>query len=377
MKKVLLVDRNSDFVQKVKKHFQKEYQIFSSAQLSWGMQRIFETHLDLILIGTNITEIDLFHFLIQVNRLVPGLPVIVLDKTHDSPRESKFKQFGAFDYLVRPESPADLTAVLASALAGSDSYECFPEGKILLNRIIGTSKATIRLKRDLLEFSQISAPVLLLGESGTGKDLAAWCIHHLSPRCSNRYITLNCGAIPGTLLESELFGVDKGAFTGAQAIPGKFEQSHRGTLFLDEISEMPPQAQVKLLRILESRTVTRLGGQRDIPIDCRIITASNRDLQAEIKSGQFRLDLLYRINTMFLEIQPLRNRREDVETLACHFLESSQNSEGKSFSPNAMEKLCLHSWPGNVRELKNVVERSLYCSTGEVIRSNEVRFFSG
>ena len=244
-----------------------------------------------------------------------------------------------------------------------------------VDRIIGKSRSIITFKEKLIEFAQRDAPVLLLGESGTGKDLAAQCVHDLSNRRDKPFIALNCGAIPPQLIETELFGSEKGAFTDANSRPGQFELSNGGTLFLDEIGEMPLTAQVKLLRVLENKKTTRLGGQKEIPLDFRIISASNIDLRKEFAQNRFRLDLLYRINTLFLEVPPLRKRKEDILLLASFFLSNLTEGREIHFSPNAIEKLATHDWPGNIRELKNVVERAYYSCKGSIIKSSEVEFF--
>jgi len=376
MKKVLIVDRNTDFIHKVKAYYKNEFQIFSAVDISSAMGRIFDTDMDLILISTNVIETNIFRFLLQITKLLPDVPVVVMVKEFETETSKKLKSFGATICIVEPEYPRTLKDTFALVYKNKELPQKSQEQRNYLNRMIGTSRAIVNIKQSMLNYSQGDAPVLLLGESGTGKDLAAQCIHNLSPRKQYRYTALNCSAIPHELIESELFGVEKGAFTGATAFPGKFELTNQGTIFLDEISEMQLGSQVKLLRILEGETVTRLGGQREIPIDCRLITATNKNLKKETAQGHFRMDLLYRINTLFMEIPPLRKRKEDIEILAEYFLHSSKKAEEHSFSINAVEKLCQYDWPGNIRELRNVIERSLYSCTGSIIRSSDIDFFS-
>jgi transcriptional regulator with PAS, ATPase and Fis domain len=244
-----------------------------------------------------------------------------------------------------------------------------------LDKIIGDTPSMEKLREKLRQYASLEAPVLLLGESGTGKDLAARCLHYHSPRKKGPFVVFNCAAIPGTLFESEIFGSERGAFTDAVSHPGKFEQADGGTIFLDEIGETPLEAQVKLLRILENKTLVRLGGAYEMALDFRFISATNENLRDMVKNKRFRLDLLYRINTIFLEIPPLRKRHGDIEILAFHFLSQLPGQGEKYFSPNALEKLFIHTWPGNVRELKNVVERAAYNSRSEKIMAQEITFF--
>lgn len=257
----------------------------------------------------------------------------------------------------------------------TDSIDGLSSEEYGLDRIVGISRIITELKEKLLEYASHDASVLLLGESGTGKDLAARCIHELSGRRPYPFIALNCGAIPPELMEAELFGVEKGAFTGAFSHPGKFELCHRGTIFLDEIGELPLGAQVKLLRVLENKSLCRLGGSSETSLDFRIISATNSDLREGIKKKGFRLDLFFRINTLVLELPPLRKRQEDIRILANFFLKKIDPSRKKQLSPNAVEKLYSHNWPGNIRELKNVIERAVYNSRSEVIRAGDIDFF--
>ena len=220
------------------------------------------------------------------------------------------------------------------------------------------------------------ATILISGESGTGKEVLARFIHSKSPRAAKRFVAVNCAAIPGELLESELFGFEKGAFTGAvQAKPGKFELAGDSTFLLDEISEMPLLLQAKLLRVIQEGEVERLGGKAPVKVNVRLIATTNRDLQSMVRSGQFREDLYYRLNVIPLEIPPLRDRPRDIDALARFFLEVSSHMNGlqmKRFSPDALLKLTQWSWPGNVRELENVIERSLLLCAGDEITADAV-----
>lgn len=237
--------------------------------------------------------------------------------------------------------------------------------------VIGSSRPFVALLRTAAQVAGSKAAVCLTGESGTGKEVLAKAIHYSSQYANGPLIKVNCAAIPDTLLESELFGYEKGAFTGAKATgnPGKFELANGGTLFLDEIGEMPLSMQVKLLRALQEREITRVGGTKSVKLDFRLITATNRNLEAMVKEGTFREDLYYRISVIPLNLPPLRERRSDIPILANHFLRELQEQYGgdRSFSSEVLELLCDYSWPGNIRELKNCVERMSVLSTEEII----------
>lgn len=241
--------------------------------------------------------------------------------------------------------------------------------------VIGSSRTFVTVLRTAAQVAVSSASVCLAGESGTGKEVLAKAIHYSSRYAGGPLVKVNCAAIPETLLESELFGYEKGAFTGAKATgnPGKFELANGGTLFLDEIGEMPMSMQVKLLRALQEREITRVGGTKSIRLDFRLITATNRDLEAMVEEGSFREDLFYRISVIPLNLPPLRERRSDIPVLAGHFLRELQEQYGgdRSFSSEVIELLCDYAWPGNIRELKNCVERMQVLSTDEII-STEV-----
>lgn len=259
---------------------------------------------------------------------------------------------GEFDHLgLVVEQVADVLGKL-------DARTLFPS-------MVGESRIMRAFFSQLLKVAGTEATVLLLGESGTGKELAARSLHDKSVRAKGPFVALNCAAIPGGLLESELFGHEKGAFTGAVARkPGKFEQAAGGTLFLDEIGDMPLETQAKILRALEARQCERVGGNRSVPIDVRIVAATNRDLPAMIRQGTFREDLYHRLNVFPLRLPTLRERREDIPLLAGRFLE--ERHPGAALSVAALQRLLAHDWPGNVRELHNVVERASVLSGGDV-----------
>ena len=274
--------------------------------------------------------------------------------------------------IARLREMADRLQESRDRLANTKSYlESEIQTELGFEEIIGQSAAL----REVLKKARVVAPtdstVLLLGETGTGKELVARSVHALSTRCDNTFVKLNCAAVPSGLLESELFGHEKGAFTGAvsQKI-GRIELAHKGTLFLDEIGEMPPELQPKLLRVLQDREVERLGGIRTLHVDVRIISATNRDLRQDIGDKQFREDLFYRLNVFPVEMPPLRDRRDDIPMLVQHFVRKHSVRMGKQIETipdDAMRILHSWNWPGNVRELENVIERMVIMSKGPIL----------
>ena len=272
---------------------------------------------------------------------------------------------GARDYLTKPLSREALNRILArfgqhGARGGSTPS----------TTIVGESPEMRRLQHELTRIGKSDATVLIVGESGTGKELIAARLHEVSPRAKGRYLALNCGAVSPNLIESELFGHEKGSFTGAsRQHAGYFERAHGGTLFLDEVTEMPFDLQVRLLRVLESRRVTRVGSSESIPVNVRVIAATNRDPREAVREGKLREDLLYRLQVVPIEVPPLRMRTGDVRLLAMHFLAQFNHAEGtqKTFSDSALERLEGYSWPGNVRELYNAVQRAFILTEGRVI----------
>ncbi|RMH04924.1 MAG: sigma-54-dependent Fis family transcriptional regulator [Planctomycetota bacterium] len=284
---------------------------------------------------------------------------------------------GAWDYLVKPFDPDELTHLVRRAL---EHRELQAENRQLRGRldevsrapaIVGASRAMRELDRRISKVAPTDSTVLVTGESGTGKELVARHIHARSRRRHRRLVIVHCGALAEGILESELFGHEKGAFTGAASVhQGKFEQADGGTIFLDEIGDVSPRVQVELLRVLEERRVTRVGGSGSIPVDFRVVAATNRDLPAMIEAGEFREELFWRLNVVPVRIPPLRERPEDILALADYFLADlggKMNRRGLEFTPAARRRLQAYSWPGNVRELQNAIERAVVLASGPVI----------
>jgi len=286
-------------------------------------------------------------------------------------------KFGACDYLIKPFSVEQLRAVVKEALEKRKTKESYGllqsqrRSAFAVSGIVGQSRGLLKLLDEIRKVAAVSANVLILGESGVGKEPVARAIHENSARQGQPFVPLNCAAIPETLLEAELFGYERGAFTEAQsAKEGLLEAADGGTLFLDEFCELSPALQAKLLRTLEEGTVRRLGGRKPIPFDVRFMASTNRDIREEIRLGRFRQDLFFRINVLEIRVPPLRERREDIPLLVAHFLEEGSKGSGKAvegITPEAMEWLTQYDWPGNVRELKNAVGRALAYATGPFI----------
>ena len=299
----------------------------------------------------------------------PGLPVIVMSAQNTLSTAVRATEQGAFDYLPKPFDIDALTRAVASALAASGIVEDAGEPHDDLP-LIGRSPAMQAVYRTIARVVPTDLSVLILGESGTGKELVARALHDLGPRKHAPFVALNMAAIPRELIETELFGHERGAFTGAAArVTGRFEQAQRGTLFLDEIGDMPADAQTRLLRVLQSGDFSTVGGQRTIRADVRIISATNQDLSARIAAGQFREDLFYRLNVVPLHLPPLRERPTDIAVLARHFLDRAAKDglPRKGLDPSAIEALAAHQWPGNVRELENLMRRLAALTSSETI----------
>jgi len=309
------------------------------------------------------------------------VPVIVMTAFGSIDEAVQAMKDGAHDFLQKPVDSNHLLLLVERAL---EQARLRTENILLREewsrrygfpRIIGESEVIKRAVGETQRVAQTEATVLLLGESGTGKELFARAVHHLSPRRDKAFVAINCAAIPETLIENELFGHERGAFTGAdRSREGRFELAHEGTLFLDEIGEMPLETQAKLLRVLQDGMVDRLGGKQPIRVDVRIIAATNRDLSAAVKLGTFRADLLYRLNVFPIHLPTLSERPEDIPLLARHFLEVYAAKLRRScteIDPDSLERLVRYSWPGNVRELANVIERALILSHEPVLRIDD------
>jgi len=338
---------------------------------------------ELILTDLRLPGMDGLEFLSLLRRQNSRTPVVVMTAFGTVESAVQAMKEGAFDFLPKPFSLDHLTAVIQKALevrALRDENIKLKEElgrRYEFDNIIGRSQAMQEIFGTVTRVAPSRATVLLAGESGVGKDLIARAVHFHSPRRDRPFVKINCTAIPENLMESELFGYEKGAFTGAVSTkPGKFEQADGGTVFLDEIGDVPGTIQVKLLRILQEREFERLGSNKTRQIDVRIVAATNQDLRAALEQGTFREDLYYRLNVVPIEIPPLRERQEDIPFLAEHFvrkLASGSGSRVESITEAAIQRLLEYHWPGNVRELENVIERSLVLCSGTKLDAADIK----
>lgn len=327
-----------------------------------------------------MTGLELLEALRRQNSTTPVIVVTAYGSVENAVEAIKA---GAADYLPKPYSLDHLTTVVHKALelrALRDENRSLKEElgrRYDLGNVIGRSPAMQEVFATVMRVAPTRATVLLAGESGVGKDLIARAIHFHSPRKDKPFVKINCTALPENLMESELFGYEKGAFTGAQTSkPGKFEHADAGTVFLDEIGDVPPAIQVKLLRVLQEREIERLGSNKTRQIDVRVLAATNVDLRQALENGTFREDLYYRLNVLPINIPPLRDRKEDIEFLAEHFAAKvcwEMGLERCTFTEAAVAKLLAYSWPGNVRELENVIERSIVLRDGGALDANDIR----
>ena len=337
---------------------------------------------DMLLIDLRMPGMDGIAFLNEIRERKIDIGVILVTAYGSIESAVQAMRVGADDYLTKPVDLYELRQRVMNLVEKQQLKEEVSSLREMLDKrygfesIIGRSAPMERLFEQMKLVAPTRSSVLIIGESGTGKELVANALHRASPRRNERFLAINCGAIPSDILESELFGHERGAFTGAVARKiGKFELAHRGSLFLDEISELYPELQVKLLRVLEERQVMRVGGSDLIDVDFRLIAATNRDLEKEVAEGRFREDLYYRLKVVTLRIPPLRERPSDIPQLAEHFLSLFSQEHGKSpkrLSPEALELLSRYPWPGNVRELRNVMESSVVFSQGDEITPPEL-----
>jgi two-component system response regulator HydG len=358
------------------------YTIHEADDGSTAIEKVHEQAFDLILMDIRMIKVSGLEALGEIKAFNPAIPVIIMTAYSSVETAVEALKSGAYDYLTKPLDFDELRLAMERAM---DHRQLKEENRLLREslgnhfdrqNIIGRSSAMVKLLETVAQVAPSEATVLITGESGTGKEMIAGAIHFNGPRKDGPFVKLNCAAITETLLESELFGHERGAFTGAhKRKEGRFRQAHGGSIFLDEISEMSLAMQVKLLRVLQDREITRVGGEEVINVDVRLIAATNKDLLKEIEVGRFREDLFYRLNVVTLKMPPLRERREDVPLLAKHFLETfcqKNRKELKGFTPQAMDLLLKYDWPGNVRELMNAVERGVVLTNSEYLDEKDL-----
>ena len=358
----------------------------SAGDAETGLKLLREENVDLVVTDLKLPGMGGLEFLQAVKQINSALPVIVMTAYGSVETAVEAMKSGASDYVLKPFSLAEMRLVIRKEL---DVQQLRQENRSLREalgkryqhpNVVAQSAKMQEVLATVEHIAPTNSTVLLGGESGVGKDLIARAIHEKSRRASGPFIKINSTAIPETLIESELFGYEKGAFTGATTSKmGKFELANKGTLFLDEIGDVPAATQVKLLRVLQEREFERLGGTRTVKIDVRLIAATNRDLRAALEQGTFREDLYYRLNVVPIDIAPLRERKEDIPELASLFITRFSADSEKvvtGLTPEAMQILLGYHWPGNVRELQNVIERACALSTGPVLGVSDIRIDS-
>jgi len=359
------------------------YEVVEAADGATAQRRFQEQSLDLALLDLRLPDTDGVTLLRDVHAVQPDLPVIIITAFSSVDGAVEAMKCGAVDYIMKPFNMDELALTVKRALdtaamqrqAATRASE--QKARFGLANVVGRNPRMVEIKNLVQRIARSeTTTVLLLGESGTGKDMIARAIHYESNRVDKPFVNITCTALPETLLESELFGYEKGAFTDARSLKkGLFEFADGGTVFLDEIGDMRPALQAKLLRVIEDRAFKRIGGTEDITVDVRAIAATNRDVDEAMRTGRFREDLYYRLSTLPIHIPPLRERREDIPLLANHFLQAYNEEFHHAFRqilPEAMDKLCAYHWPGNVRELRNVIERAALLGAGEVVTPEDI-----
>jgi two-component system NtrC family response regulator len=375
MDTILIVDDEKNYLVVLEALLSPEgYEIVTSEKAQEALRVIQEADVDLVLTDMKMPGMTGMELLEEAKKIKPEVPVIMMTAYGTIEMAVEAMKKHAYDYITKPFQNEELKLTIRKAL---DNYRLLKENRRLsealserygYRNIVGKSKPMQKVYDLIAKVAQSKASVLITGPSGTGKELIAKAIHYESLRKDRPFISVNCGALAETLLESELFGHEKGAFTGAVSMKkGRFELADGGTLFLDEIGDMSPPLQVKLLRVLQEMEFERVGGTKTIKVDVRVLSASNRNLKDDVAGGVFREDLFYRLNVIHIEVPPLRERMEDVRLLVSHFIDKYGTGIKIELTPQAWEALYTHSWPGNVRELENVIERAVVLNSEGLI----------
>lgn len=383
MKKALVIDNDKNSRLILESALKKGgFQVYSAKGGEEGVTLLREQKFDIVLTGLIMSGLSGLDVLREISSLKKDIPAIIVTSQVTVPAVVEAMKLGAFDYITKPFIPEELINTVTRALTfsklqkGSIKIKQQLEKKNNYKDIIGYSAQMHKLYEVIDKVADTDSNILITGESGTGKELIARTIHFSSSRSIGPFVPINCAAIPRELLESELFGHEKGAFTGAMNMrAGRFELAQGGTVFLDEIGELHPSLQVKLLRVLQEREFERVGGIKTIKLDVRVLAATNRDIEQAVKEGAFREDLFYRLNVIPVHISPLRNRAEDIVLLVDHFVHEfskKRKREPLVFSSDAMGCMLKYIWPGNVRELKNLIERLSILVNGNTVRLSDL-----
>jgi len=385
MPKILIIEDEASIRRVLSKILSEEsetYQVEEAEDGVTGFEKIKQTDYDLVLCDIKMPKMDGVELLEAVKKIKPEIPIVMISGHGDMETAINTMRLGAFDYISKPP---DLNRLLNTVRNALDKKQLVVENKTLRKKVsrlyemIGQSEPINQIKEMVEKVAPTDARVLITGPSGTGKELVAHQIHERSQRASAPLIEVNCAAIPGELIESELFGHVKGAFTSAvKDRAGKFEAADGGTIFLDEIGDMSLSAQAKVLRVLQENVIQRVGADKDIKVNVRVVAATNKDLQKEIAEGRFREDLYHRLAVILIKVPALNDRRDDIPLLVSHFTEMIATEQGtapKKFSSAAIDLLKAYDWTGNIRELRNVVERLIILG-GSEISEQDVKMFA-
>ncbi|MBF7090038.1 sigma-54-dependent Fis family transcriptional regulator [Flavobacterium sp. ALJ2] len=385
MSRILIIEDEAAIRRVLTKILSEEndsYQVEDAEDGISGLEKIKNNDYDLVLCDIKMPKMDGVEVLEEVKKIKPEIPMVMISGHGDMETAIHTMRLGAFDYISKPP---DLNRLLNTVRNALDRKKLVVENKILKKKVsknyemIGDSEAISHIKIMIDKVAETEARVLITGPNGTGKELVAHQLHEKSARSNFPLIEVNCAAIPSELIESELFGHVKGAFTSAvKDRAGKFEAADKGTIFLDEIGDMSLSAQAKVLRALQESMITRVGAEKDIKVDVRVVAATNKDLKIEIAEGRFREDLYHRLAVILIKVPSLNDRREDIPALITHFVEKIASEQGnaiKLFSPQAIQLLQEYDWTGNIRELRNVVERLIILG-GSEISETDVKMFA-
>ncbi len=383
MEKILVVDDEKNYLLVMEDFLaEKGYHVLTADNAQAALDVIADTDLDLILTDMKMPGLNGIDLIRKIKDVDPDMPVVMMTAFGTVEKAVEAMRAGAYDFVLKPfENEAILRTIERALEIGrlrrqNRLLRQELSGQMGLEEIIGASGSMRHIFELIRTVAPTKSTVLITGESGTGKELIARAVHQLSPRKDNAFVAVNCAAIPETLLESELFGHEKGAFTGAtSARRGRFQLANQGTLFLDEVGDIPPTIQIKLLRVLQERAFERVGGTTTHQVDVRILAATNQDLKTAVADGRFREDLFYRLNVVAIEAPPLRDRPDDIPLLAQHFVQKYGRETGQTdlgLDPKTIDVLKTHAFPGNVRELENIIERAVILCTGDTIRPRDL-----
>ena len=378
METILIVDDEKNYLVVLEALLGPEgYEILTTGNATDALRLVREADLDLVITDMKMPGMNGMELLEESKKIKSELPVIIMTAYGTIEMAVEAMKKHACDYITKPFQNEQLKLTVQKAL---ENYRLIKQNRFLsealsdrfkYGNMVGKSEPMLKVYDIIEKVAQSKASVLITGPSGTGKELIAKAIHYGGPRKDRPFVSINCGALTETLLTSELFGHEKGAFTGAVAMKkGRFELADEGTFFLDEVGEMPPSLQVKLLRVLQEMEFERVGGTRAIKVDVRVLSASNRNIKEDVAGGIFREDLFYRLNVIHIEVPPLRERADDIPLLVKHFIEKYREDEGETrieLTPEVWKALYTYSWPGSVRELENVIERAVVLNPGGMI----------